>query len=52
MADEMVQIIGGDHDPPYPLVIVGNFGIHVDLAKVTGSQLWDTDTFYALRARM
>jgi hypothetical protein len=38
-----VEIINGDHDPPFPFMIVNRFGMHVDLSKVQG-QLWDAPT--------
>ena len=35
-----VAIINGDHEPPFPFVIVDRFGMHVDI-DVAGGQLWD-----------
>jgi hypothetical protein len=35
-----VEIINGDHTPPWPFFIVDRHGLHVDLSKVDG-QLWD-----------
>ncbi len=38
-----VAIINGDHEPPFPFVIIDRFGMHVDLSAV-GGQLWDQAT--------
>ncbi len=35
-----VEIIGGDHIPPIPYMVVNNRGMHVDLSEVRG-ELWD-----------
>jgi hypothetical protein len=43
MSYESVDIINGDHDPPFPFVVVGNRGLHVDLSNIRG-QLWDENT--------
>lgn len=43
MVPHHIHILGGDHDPPYPFVIVDRDGRHVDLSKVVG-QLWDEPT--------
>ena len=38
-----VAIINGDHEPPFPFVIVDRFGMHVDIDGI-GGQLWDAPT--------
>lgn len=38
-----VEILNGDHIPPFPFMIVDGYGLHVDLSGVTG-ELYDHAT--------
>jgi hypothetical protein len=43
MTTSRVEIINGDHEPPYPFMVVDGVGMHVDFSKVAG-ELWDAPT--------
>lgn len=44
MLTKAIRIINGDNGPPsYPLVVVDDYGPHVDVSKVEG-ELWDQPT--------
>jgi hypothetical protein len=43
MVPDHIAIIGGDHTPPLPFVIVNRTGMHVDIDAIDG-QLWDSQT--------
>ncbi len=34
------KIVGGDHDPPHPFMVVARQGFHIDPSRVSG-ELWD-----------
>jgi hypothetical protein len=36
----LIEITGGDHDPPHPFMVVRGHGFPIDLSQVSG-ELWD-----------
>jgi hypothetical protein len=36
----LIEITGGDHDPPHPFMVVAGHGFLIDLSRVAG-ELWD-----------
>jgi hypothetical protein len=36
----LIEIVGGDHDPPHPFMVVRGHGFLIDLSQISG-ELWD-----------
>jgi hypothetical protein len=36
----IVEIVGGDHDPPHTYMVVAGHGFLIDLSRIAG-ELWD-----------